>query len=166
MSNGPTAETRAIGKVLRSLLDPPGSPTHSDLRTADSLLIDCPEHGIPAFHYWAANADPDSPDPDAQLVRFIREGASGRRAAHAYRVCLQLAYHRTYSSPPPQRGAPGRVRITYLLWAAVLTDQPHADVLGLCGQAADVDLELATTDPLFPIALHRLGGNVPSSQEA
>lgn len=155
MSTTPSPETRAIAKVLQSLLEP-RPPAYADLRFVHGALTEDPGAGLPAFHYWATGIDPGEDDAPEQLAHALLTTPPEGRAEHVSRACRALANHAAASEVSAPRGAQDAVRVTYLLWAAAMTLHSPSQVLALCAEAGDVNLTRTVAHPLFSLAMRRL----------
>ncbi|WP_062951450.1 hypothetical protein [Brachybacterium sp. sponge] len=155
MSTAPSPETRAIAKVLQSLLEP-RQPARADLCFVHVALTEDPDAGLPAFHYWAAGIDPGEDDAPERLARALLTTPPTARAEHVSRACRALADHAAAAEVSAPRGARDAARVTYLLWAAAMTLHSPSLVLSLCAEAGDVDLPRTVAHPLFSLAMRRL----------
>lgn len=155
MSTAPSPDTRAIAKVLQSVLEP-RPPALADLRITHAFLTEDPDAGIPAFHYWAAGVDPSAADASTRLAHALLTEPSRERAAHVSLVCRALSDYAATTEVSASRQAQDTVKVTYLLWAAAVTLHSPSRVLALCAAAGDVDLPRTVAHPLFSLAIRRL----------
>lgn len=155
MSTTPSADTRAIAKVLQSVLEP-RLPVLADLRITHAFLTEDPAAGIPAFHYWAAGVDPSAPDASRALAQVLLTEPPADRADHVYRVCQRLSHYAGTAEVDASWDVRNSVRITYLLWAAVMTLHAPTRVMALCSAAGNLDLPRTVAHPLFSLAMRRL----------